>query len=298
MPATASNDPPSSSVAEVSTTVRSEKTLSRTSIATLIGATRSTGPRRGSRLSHTTSSSRSSRMREAFSKTSSTAARATWRPPSGSSPCCGLSSLCTARAVSRTRDRASPSESGMPVSRPSGAGSSTDSSRSAASSMVELESACRPARLAAARTMPGVTSSVIVDVTRSTSSWPSSTTSTSCSGSIWRPSKASMAMNEWLVTMTSTSRAASRERSTKHSDTIGQRPPRHSSALTDTCRQARSDTPGTSSSRSPDSVTSAQSRSRTTSAPRRDACWSTAPTDIRVSASSSGKPPSSLCAHR
>ena len=116
----------------------------------------------------------------------------------------------------------------MPVSRPSGAGSSTDSSRSAASSMVELESACRPARLAAARTMPGVTSSVIVEVTRSTSSWPSSTTSTSCSGSIWRPSKASMAMNEWLVTMTSTSRAASRERSTKHSDTIGQRLPRHS----------------------------------------------------------------------
>ena len=64
----------------------------------------------------------------------------------------------------------------------------------------------------------GVTSSVIVEVTRSTSSWPSSTTSTSCSGSIWRPSKASMAMKEWLVTMTSTSRAASRERSTKHSD--------------------------------------------------------------------------------
>ena len=34
--------------------------------------------------------------------------------------------------------------------------------------------------------------------------------------------------------MMSTSRAASRERSTKHSDTVGQRLPRHSSALTDT----------------------------------------------------------------
>ena len=100
------------------------------------------------------------------------------------------------------------------------------------------------------------------------------------------------------MTMMSTSRAASRERSTKHSETIGHRPPRHSCALTDTWRQARSETPGTSSSRSPESVTSAQSRSRTTSAPRREACWSTAPTDISVSVSSSGKPPSSLWAHR
>ena len=50
VPATASKLPPSSRVAEVSTTVRSSKTLSRTSIATLIGATRSTGPRRGSRF--------------------------------------------------------------------------------------------------------------------------------------------------------------------------------------------------------------------------------------------------------
>ena len=104
-------------------------------------------------------------------------------------------------------------------------------------------------------------------------------------------------MNEWLVTITSTSLAASRERSTKHSVTIGHLLPMHSWALTDTCRHARSLTPGTSSSRSPDSVTSAHSRSRTTSAPSRLACWSTCPTDIRES-SSSGKPPSSLWAHR
>ena len=41
-----------------------------------------------------------------------------------------------------------------------------------------------PARLAAARTMPGVTSSVMVDVTRSTSPWPSSMMRTSCSASM------------------------------------------------------------------------------------------------------------------
>ena len=61
-------------------------------------------------------------------------------------------------------------------------------------------------------------------------------------------------MKEWLVTMTSTSLAASRARSTKHSATSGHLPPMHSWAETDTCRQARSETPGTSSSRSPESV--------------------------------------------
>ena len=257
VPATASKLPPSSRVAEVMTTVRSSKTLSRTSIATLIGATRRTGPRRGSLASHVTSSSRSSSIRAAVSKSSSTAARATCRAASGSSPGCGLSSVWAARATSRIRPSAVARASGTPVSRASGIGSRTDSRSVAASSSASAASACRPARRAAARTEPGVSSSVIVEVTRSTSSCPSSMTRTSCSGSIWRPSKASMAMNEWFVTTTSTSRAASRERSTKHSATIGQRDPRHSSALTDTCRQARSDTPGTSSSRSPDSVSSA-----------------------------------------
>ena len=92
----------------------------------------------------------------------------------------------------------------------------------------------RPAFLAAVMTMVPVSSSVIVAVTRSTSSWASSTTSTSCSGSICRPSKESMAMKEWLVTMTSTSLAASRARSTKHSATSGHLPPMHSWAETDT----------------------------------------------------------------
>ena len=135
----------------------------------------------------------------------------------------------------------------------------------------------RPAFLAAVMTMVPVSSSVIVAVTRSTSSWASSTTSTSCSGSIWRPSKESMAMKEWFVTMTSTSLAASRARSTKHSATRGHLPPMHSWAETETCRHARSETPGTSSSRSPESVVHAHSRSRTTSWPSRPTAASTWP---------------------
>ena len=68
-------------------------------------------------------------------------------------------------------------------------------------------------------------------------------------------------MKEWFVTMTSTSLAASRARSTKHSVTIGHLLPMHSCAETETWRHARSVTPGTSSSRSPDSVAPAHSRS-------------------------------------
>ena len=77
-------------------------------------------------------------------------------------------------------------------------------------------------------------------------------------------------MNEWLVTMTSTllGRLAG-----PLDEALGDHRAPAAQALvradTDTCRQARSDTPGTSSSRSPDSVTSAHSRSRTTSWPSR-----------------------------
>ena len=95
------------------------------------------------------------------------------------------------------------------------------------------------------------------------------------------------------MTMMSTSWAAARARSTKHSAAVGQRDPRHSSADTLTCRQARSETPWTSSSRSPDSVSCAHSRTRTTSWPSRPAAASTSPVSKSAS-SSSGKPPSSL----
>ncbi len=247
------------------TTTRSASTLSRTSMATLIGATRSTDPRRGSWESQTTSSSRSSSKRAQVSKRSSTAARATCSAPSTGSPCSGLSSLCIARAMSRIRVTASTRLSGSAMTRPSGACSSTPSSSAAASSRSGPRSLRLPTRRAAATTSPEVSSSVIVEVTRSTSSWASSTMSRSCSGSICRPSNESIAMNEWLVTTTSTSSAAVRDRSTKHSAAIGHLLPRHSWADTETCRQARSLTPGTNSSRSPDSVSSAQARSRTTS---------------------------------
>ena len=72
----------------------------------------------------------------------------------------------------------------------------------------------------------------------------------------------------WLVTTTSASRDAAFAFSGKHSASIGHLPPRHSSEVTDTCRQARSVTPGTRSSRSPVSVSSAHSRSRRTCSPR------------------------------
>ena len=229
VPATASKLPPSSSVALVSTTVRSPKTLSRTSIATLMGATRSTGPRRGSLLEPDDVEVAPLEDARGCSRTSRrSAARATWRAPSAGSPGGGLSSDCTARVVSRTRLRARTSPSDSRGSRPSVSSSSTPPSSTAASSTSPVLSASRPARRAAPVTMPCASSSVMVAVTRSTSSCASSTTSTSCSGSICRPSKASMAMNEWLVTMTSTSLAASRERSTKHSATRGHVLPRHS----------------------------------------------------------------------
>ena len=63
---------------------------------------------------------------------------------------------------------------------------------------------------------------------------------------------------------------------------------------TDTWRQARSLTPGTSSSRSPDAVVSAHSRSRATSAPNRDAV-ALALVDGEERVVLVGNPPSTLC---
>ena len=85
--------------------------------------------------------------------------------------------------------------------------------------------------------------------------------------------------------------------STKHSCTSGHFEPRHSWAETETCRQARSLTPGTSSSRSPVAVSSAQVRNRRTSAPSRPGAAPSAGESKSVS-SSAGKPPTSLCLQR
>ena len=89
-------------------------------------------------------------------------------------------------------------------------------------------------------------------VTRSWSSWASSTTTTSYSGRTARPSKALTASMAWLVTTTSASAASCRASSLKHSAAMGHFcAPRHSIEVTETWRQARSVTPGRSSSRSP-----------------------------------------------
>ena len=106
--------------------------------------------------------------------------------------------------------------------------------------------------------MAAVSSSVATPVTRSTSSCASSTTTTSCSGSTGKLSSASMASSAWLVTTTSDSAARARASSAKHSAPNGHlAAPRHSRAVTLTWRQARSETPGSTSSRSPVPVPSA-----------------------------------------
>ena len=70
-----------------------------------------------------------------------------------------------------------------------------------------------------------------------------------------RPSSASMASSAWLVTTMSARPASAWAFSAKQSSPTGHSTrPRHSRAVTDTCRHAASGTPGTSSSRSPVSV--------------------------------------------
>ena len=114
-------------------------------------------------------------------------------------------------------------------------------------------------------------SSVAAWVTRDTSSWASSTTTTSYSGSIGMPSTASMASSEWLVTTSWERIARSLARSAKHSVPKGHlAAPRHSRWETLTWRQTRSVWRG-AWSRSPvplpSACSSTHSRSATTSAP-------------------------------
>ncbi len=126
----------------------------------------------------------------------------------------------------------------------------------------------RPARRIATLSAVDVNSAVATLVTRSTSSWASSTTRCSCSGRTAASAMASMASSAWLVTTTSASAALARAFSEKHSLLNGQRAtPMHSRAETLTCDQARSGTPGRSSSRSPVLVSSAHAVSRCTSRP-------------------------------
>ena len=153
----------------------------------------------------------------------------------------------------------------------------------------------RPHRRAAISMAGADSSSVLTEVTRSTRSCASSMITTSCSGSAGKSSIASMASSAWLVTTMSACPASYRACSAKHSWPNGQRcAPVHSRALTDTCRQAVSDTPGTSSSRSPVSVVAAHSCSRSTCRPVAD----TARGSNSISPGSSGAPPDSRWWHR
>lgn len=76
-------------------------------------------------------------------------------------------------------------------------------------------------------------SPVATEVTRSASSWASSTTTALCSGSTAASDIASIASSAWLVTTTSTSAAFPRAFSAKQSVPYGQRvTPMHSRADT------------------------------------------------------------------
>src|SRR5699024_4756769 len=130
-------------------------------------------------------------------------------------------------------------------------------------------------------------------VTRSLSSCASSMMMTSWSGSTDDSPKASMASSAWLVTTISASAALFRAISAKHSVTSGQFAPRQSKALTDTCDQARSLTPGMRSSRSPVSVIFSQVRIRWISSPRPERSEGLRPASASAPRSKSMPSPSS-----
>ncbi len=84
--------------------------------------------------------------------------------------------------------------------------------------------------------------------------------STVCSGRTPRSFIMSIESSAWLVTMMSASRALARAASAKQSGPWAQSfAPTHSEEVVDAWRQARSLTPGSRSSRSPVSVSFAQS---------------------------------------
>ena len=175
------------------------------------------------------------------------------------------------RAASLTAEIAVKRRPSRPFSRPSASPSKAVSRVPAAISRApESAFECFFTLRAARRTIATVKEPDTAPVTRSTSSWASSIMTVLCSGRTFMPSKALIASRAWFVMTMSASAARLRAISLKHSSTSGQRRPKHSAALTDTCAQARSETPGFSSSRSPVSVRSAHSRRRTTSSPTRE----------------------------
>ena len=128
----------------------------------------------------------------------------------------------------------------------------------------------RRARPMAFSAIDTVSSLVIAAVARSTSSWPSSMMTASCSGSTGMPSSASIASIAWLVTTMSASCASRRRLTVKHSSPKAHRlSPTHSRRPTEKARHTRGSTSSGYSSRSPVSVCSAQARTAT-------ACWPSA----------------------
>ena len=193
--ATVSKSPPSRRVAEVITTVLSESSLSRIGPQTWSGATHSRGgirlcpPLPGS-VSHSTSASEPAAIRSAVANTSCTDPRAWVRPASPSPPAPASASLGKAerhaRAASRTSTSASASASGTVSKRPGSLSAmaalkaSPASARSSAGELsASLPSTKRRDRRAARSTSAANSSSVAAWVTRATTSWASSTTTTS-----------------------------------------------------------------------------------------------------------------------
>ncbi len=274
-----SKDPPSVRVAEVRTTVRGPNSFSRSRPPTPIGATRSAGgvagPSPHGRVSQTTSR----RSVSSGSKASSSRTAVSWsssRPDtaiflaalaSASSRRFGPNADRQACAASRTAATAPPNAGGNANSSPgersskvSARPSPASASRSAMSSGIS-----RPHRRTAVAISAAVSCTVATEVTRSTRSCASSTITTSCSGRTGASPIASIARRAWLVTTMSAREASARARSAKQSDPTGHFDmPRHSLAVTDTWRHACSGTPGTSSSRSPVSVSDDHSWSRRT----------------------------------
>ena len=149
--------PPSSSVAEVSTTVRSPNTLSRNSIGDAHRRDAQDRARGAGRGSATRRRARAPRGCAAeFSNTSSTAARATLRAPSASTPCLGLElGLHLPGGVAHPRERERTASPGCRSSLPSGE-RVEDALREASAGVRRPPRSTRrsrPARLAAAVTM-------------------------------------------------------------------------------------------------------------------------------------------------
>ena len=293
-----SKDPPRVSVAEVAITVASPNSLAARASPIASGETRRrTEP--GSPTAYVALATVGTRSSDAACPTSVSDCRARSRcalAASSRSPRSRPSSAAAAPQDASTRARTSRAGSGSTRSHPGAVPASSPSSASAAPcsrSRVAGVSASGAAPTALRRS-ERLSSWVSASVAEATNSCASSSTTTSCSGSTLTSVNTCSASSAWLATTRSASLAASRACSAKQSTRSGQRRPRQSRADTDTCRQARSVTGNGTSSRSPEVVSSAQARSRSTCCSSPDGSVSNSPAG---SATAPG-PPCTCCRHR